>query len=450
MARKPRYELIDNDSIGIYHIFSRTVRRSFLFGEDFITGKCYDHRMDLLQTLMRTLARVFTIDILGYGFMQNHFHEILRNRPDIAARLSGIQVAMRTVLLEELGLNVTLEPRERTERQKKRLKQKIADLLHDKERLHRARQSLCSISRYEQRLKQTISRLANAEDDVTGHFWDGRFESIHIETIEQLLTTMVYVDLNAIRAGIARRPEDSRFTSVYDRIHSLRARIDITMQNAFQHDFDPEDHPELQALAQEREVRRILDSWLSPIDERREAVASEALDESETVMIETDSPWEAMTRLVQEDPIEPRDEALEDSSSPARETTEQTAQLSTTTSKLGGDQGELCGDIPQINELPPRASNKGCFSMRLQDYISLVDWVGRQSRLSNRGTIPADLAPILDRLSITSDTQWLARIEEYHERLRKVHVAPVNQPNEAKRCVVQTPNGRQAFPDALL
>ncbi|MCA9171526.1 MAG: hypothetical protein KDB23_27850, partial [Planctomycetales bacterium] len=155
MARKPRRELIAEDEVGIYHIYSRNVRRTFLFGEDSVTGKSYDHRMELLHTMVRTLARVFAIDTLGYGFMQNHFHEILRNRPDVAARMSGYQVAVRMVLLEELGLNVTLEPRQRTAKQLKRLRQKIENLVHDKDRLQRARETLSCISRYEQRLKQT-------------------------------------------------------------------------------------------------------------------------------------------------------------------------------------------------------------------------------------------------------------------------------------------------------
>jgi hypothetical protein len=36
-------------------------------------------------------------------------------------------------------------------------------------------------------------------------------------------------------------------------------------------------------------------------------------------------------------------------------------------------------------------------------YLKLVDWTGRRVRLNKRGAIPADLAPIVDRLQVTGE-----------------------------------------------
>ena len=44
MVRMSRAEVFDPDEVAIAHVFSHTVRRCFLFGEDPITGKNFDHR----------------------------------------------------------------------------------------------------------------------------------------------------------------------------------------------------------------------------------------------------------------------------------------------------------------------------------------------------------------------------------------------------------------------
>jgi hypothetical protein len=47
-----------------------------------------------------------------------------------------------------------------------------------------------------------------------------------------LLTAMAYVDLNPIRAGIAETPEDSEFTSIYDRIRQLAPDSNLQTSDA--------------------------------------------------------------------------------------------------------------------------------------------------------------------------------------------------------------------------
>jgi hypothetical protein len=51
-------------------------------------------------------------------------------------------------------------------------------------------------------------------------------------------------------------------------------------------------------------------------------------------------------------------------------------------------------------------------SLTLEEYLDLVDWTGRQIVEGKRGVIPDYLAPILTRLSISTD-QWLDTVQGY-------------------------------------
>ena len=62
-------------------------------------------------------------------------------------------------------------------------------------------------------------------------------------------------------------------------------------------------------------------------------------------------------------------------------------------------------DLLSLNrtQSPRRASEKGLLPLSLDDYLAMLDWTGRQVRGDKRGSIPAHLAPILDRLGINRE-----------------------------------------------
>ena len=83
MARVAREEIFSPEEVAVVHVMNRVVRRCFLLGEDAVTGKNYDHRKVWIEDLFRHFAACFGIDLLAFAILSNHFHVVLRSRPDV-------------------------------------------------------------------------------------------------------------------------------------------------------------------------------------------------------------------------------------------------------------------------------------------------------------------------------------------------------------------------------
>ena len=83
MARVAREEVFSPDEIAIVHVMNRVVRRCFLLGDDPLTGKNFDHRKVWIEDLFQHFAGCFGIDLLCFAILSNHFHLVLRSRPDV-------------------------------------------------------------------------------------------------------------------------------------------------------------------------------------------------------------------------------------------------------------------------------------------------------------------------------------------------------------------------------
>ncbi len=66
-----------------------------------------------------------------------------------------------------------------------------------------------------------------------------------------------------------------------------------------------------------------------------------------------------------------------------------------------------------------RASDRGVLPIKLDEYLQLLDWSGRQIKADKRGAIPNHLAPILDRLKINS-TRWMKLVTEFDQLFTNV------------------------------
>ena len=200
-----------------YHCVSRCVRRGFLCGEDKLTGKCYEHRRQWVEDRLLFLASVFAIDICAYAVMSNHTHIVLHVDKAQAEALSDEAVLNR---YHRLHRGTLLTQQYMLGEQRKKLSE--AEVFTVQQSIDVFRSRLYDISWFMRLLNEYIAREANKEDNCSGRFWEGRFKSQALLDEAALLSCMAYVDLNPVRAKMAKTPESSQHTSVQLRVNQAK------------------------------------------------------------------------------------------------------------------------------------------------------------------------------------------------------------------------------------
>ncbi|MCC5842520.1 MAG: hypothetical protein JJT96_20555 [Opitutales bacterium] len=78
------------------------------------------------------------------------------------------------------------------------------------------------------------------------------------------------------------------------------------------------------------------------------------------------------------------------------------------------------GDVERARWLAPvDAEEGGVLGMSEERYLQLVDWTGRHLRDDKAGAIPADLAPVLERLELDVEN-WISTVERYGSLYHRV------------------------------
>ena len=205
-----RRKLIEPQITPYYHIINRCVRRAYLCGDDPYSGKNYQHRRGWIVNKIKKLSEVFCIDVCAYAVMNNHYHLVLKIDTQQQQALSPQEVISRWLQLfngHPIAVDFVNNGNVGADK-----KQVLSTLVAEWQ------SRLGSISWFMRCLNEEIARKANKEDDCTGAFWEGRFKSQALLDEQALLSCMMYVDLNPIRAGLTTSLHDSDFTSIQQRI----------------------------------------------------------------------------------------------------------------------------------------------------------------------------------------------------------------------------------------
>ncbi len=177
MPRTPR--LIIDDQRTVYHVMSRTALDGFPLG---------DAEKDFLLDLIRRYAALYLVEIIGFCLMGNHFHILVRVLPEYKFTDEDI-----------LKRYVNFYGDERI----------YADGL-----IPSLRQKLSSLSEFMREIKVGFARFYNRRHNRRGYFWGDRFKSLIVENGETLINCLAYIDLNPLRAGMVKQPEDYRWNSL--------------------------------------------------------------------------------------------------------------------------------------------------------------------------------------------------------------------------------------------
>ena len=183
------------EDVGAYHIISRVTDTDI----HFTSGE-----KEYFLKLLEIFAKGFYVDIHTFCIMDNHFH-ILATCRESSAKKAGKEELFRRYK-KIYGKHNSPPPGSYASNG-----EIIAD---EDEGVERLRKRLGSISRFVQELKQTFSHWYNKRHNRMGYLWNDRFKGVIVDRGEAQLSCSAYIDLNPVRAGIADRPEDYRWSSI--------------------------------------------------------------------------------------------------------------------------------------------------------------------------------------------------------------------------------------------
>jgi putative transposase len=207
--RIPRVKVNPDEGEGVYHCISRVVAREHLLDAP---------AREVLRRMFWQIADYTGVQILTYAILSNHFHVLVR-----VPRRSSLSDAELLRRYRVLYPKPTPYQHARAE--------VIENMLlanSDEAQLWRERQQamMGDVSAFMKLVKQRFSIWYNRHHERVGTLWCERFKSVLVEPRGRTVEAVsVYIDLNAVRAGLVNDPKDYRFCGYAEAVGGrVRAR----------------------------------------------------------------------------------------------------------------------------------------------------------------------------------------------------------------------------------
>jgi REP-associated tyrosine transposase len=171
--------MIIPDEQAVYHVMSRTALPGF---------PMESVENDFLLGLIKRFSRLYFTEILGFCLMGNHFHLLVKMLPESDFSDADIKERCRQHYGDEYAFTDGQLPHFRIK--------------------------LASLSEFVRDIKVNFTRYYNRRHNRRGYFWGDRFKSVIVDRGETLVNCLAYIDLNPLRAGIVKRPEEYRWSSI--------------------------------------------------------------------------------------------------------------------------------------------------------------------------------------------------------------------------------------------
>jgi REP element-mobilizing transposase RayT len=186
-----------------YHCISRVVDRKLVFGPA---------EKEKFRTFMRMQEKFTGCRVVAYCLMCNHFHLLLEVPPVPVDGLSD------EALLERLsaiyGEAFVAEVAKELAESRDKVRDGLAEESVVVARIHeRFTYRMHDLSEFMKTLVQRFTQWFNRTHCRVGNLWEDAFKSVIVEDGMAAKTIAAYIDLNPVRAGMVKHPEDYRWSS---------------------------------------------------------------------------------------------------------------------------------------------------------------------------------------------------------------------------------------------